>query len=134
MLYWFSWEHWSFLKTVLVNEMKKLHLTIKGKALMTFHKSVFKLLGHFLQEKQSIKITEIPLLLLEGGAIRKHEDAAGSCRCRPASPVMSHARGGTQVITMSLLFAEKTLKFLPGDTICCFLQTTLSFAFTGPCL
>lgn len=55
---------------------------------MTFPKSVFKLLGHFLQENQSIKITEVPLLLLEGSAIQKHEDAAGSCQCRPASNMM----------------------------------------------
>lgn len=33
---------------------------------------------------------------------------------------------------MSLLFAEKTLKFLRGDTICFFLQTTLSLHLRAP--
>jgi len=121
VLYWLSWEHWSFLKTLLINRMKKWHLPIKEKALVVFCKSVFRLLGRFLQEKKCIES-------LKSRCGSREAVPSQSARMLPARAGTQRAHGGTQVLTMSLVFPEKTPRFRHRVTIRCSLPTTLSSA------
>lgn len=51
MLSWFSWEYWSFLKTLLVNGMKKFAFDHKRKSINDFPQVHFQIIGPFAPGK-----------------------------------------------------------------------------------
>lgn len=122
--------------TLLVNGMKKLRLAIKEKLLMTFPKSLFKLLGHFLQ-KNKILNHRNPIVA-PGMAVpseskrmlRGHGVAGVQLTCMGCPWYLSS--------TVSLLPAQINLQFLRGGTMYRFLKPhwvlhlrALDLGFTG---
>lgn len=116
--------------TPLVNGMKKLRLAIKEKLLMTFPKSLFKLLGHFLQ-KNKILNHQNPIVAPGTAA---PSESKRMLRGRGVADVQLTWHGMPVVpkqYSVAVVCPEK-LKISMWRHNVLLPQTTLSFTFTCP--